>query len=260
MRGYFSIIHKIVVVYNKWTENPDDSRIKEREGSFELRRAGSIVLENSISEADSMKKAGRLTVFILMFALILNLAGCGEFLKSVNSLEIDSGGNVKAFSISAFDKGYYSGTELRKQILDSVSEYNESAKDERISLNSCKVSKKKARVILKYKSIEDYASFNHVLAWSGTLTSAMENGYFDRDTTVMSSDGTLKTTIGELEGSSGRKTDSLKVLIVEEPLMIKVPGKIRYTIGDVTMEGGYAITGAGSLTFLLNEPCYIIYK
>jgi hypothetical protein len=212
-----------------------------------------------------MRKAGRLTLFILTIALVLSLAGCGEFLKSVNSLEIDSGGNVKAFSISEFDKEYYSGTELRKQILDSVSEYNESAKDERISLNSCKVSKKKARVILKYKSLEDYASFNNVLAWSGTLTTAIENGYFDKSTAVISSDGTLKTTIGELESKSGGKTASrrgndLKVLIVEEPLMIKVPGKISYTIGDVTMEGGYAITGAGSLTTLLDEPCYIIYK
>ena len=207
-----------------------------------------------------MRRAGRLTVFILTLALTCSLAGCGEFLKSVNSLEIDGGGNVKAFSISDFDKEYYSGTELRKQILDSVSEYNENAKDERISLNSCKVSKKKARVILKYNSLEDYASFNNVLAWSGTITSAIENGYFDKSTAVISSDGTLKTTIGEIESKSGGKKDSLKVLIVEEPLMIKVPGKIRYTIGNVTMEGGYAITGAGSLTTLLDEPCYIIYK
>ena len=168
-----------------------------------------------------MRKAGRLTVFMLTLALILSLSGCGEFLKSVNSLEIDSGGYVKAFSISEFD--------------------------------------------LKYTSLEDYASFNNVLAWSGTLTSAIENGYFDRSTAVISSDGTLKTTVGELESEFGGKTasrrgSSLKVLIVEEPLMIKVPGKVRYTIGDVTMEGRYAITGAGSLTTLLDEPCYIIYK
>jgi hypothetical protein len=207
-----------------------------------------------------MRKAGRLTVLILTLALTLSLAGCGEFLKSVNSLEIDGSGNVKAFSISEFDKGYYSGTELRKQILDSVSEYNESAKDERISLKSCKVSKKMARVLLKYKSLEDYAAFNNVLAWSGTLADAVEEGYFDKDTAVMSSDGTLKTTIDELESKFGGKTSSLKVLAVEEPLMIKVPGKIRYTLGNVTMEGGYAITGAGSLTTLLDEPCYIIYK
>ena len=212
-----------------------------------------------------MRKAGRLTVLILTLALTLSLAGCGKFLKSVNSLEIDGSGNVKAFSISEFDKGYYSGTELRKQILDSVSEYNESAKDERISLKSCKVSKKMARVLLKYKSLEDYAAFNNVLAWSGTLADAVEEGYFDKDTAVMSSDGTLKTTVGELESKFGGKTasrrgSSLKVLIVEEPLMIKVPGKIRYTLGNVTMEGGYAITGAGSLTTLLDEPCYIIYK
>ena len=207
-----------------------------------------------------MRKAGRLTVLILMLALTLSLAGCGKFLKSVNSLEIDGSGNVKAFSISEFDKGYYSGTELRKQILDSVSEYNESAKDERISLKSCKVSKKMARVLLKYKSLEDYAAFNNVLAWSGTLADAVEEGYFDKDTAVMSSDGTLKTTIDELESKFGGKTSSLKVLAVEEPLMIKVPGKIRYTLGNVTMEGGYAITGAGSLTTLLDEPCYIIYK
>ena len=51
-----------------------------------------------------MRKAGRLTVFMLTLALILSLSGCGEFLKSVNSLEIDSGGYVKAFSISEFDK------------------------------------------------------------------------------------------------------------------------------------------------------------
>ena len=207
-----------------------------------------------------MRKAGRLTVLILTLALTLSLAGCGEFLKSVNSLEIDGSGNVKAFSISEFDKGYYSGTELRKQILDSVSEYNESAKDERISLKSCKVSKKMARVLLKYKSLEDYAAFNNVLAWSGTLADAVEEGYFDKDTAVMSSDGTLKTTIDELESKFGGKTSSLKVLAVEEPLMIKVPGKIRYTLGNVIMEGGYAITGAGSLTTLLDEPCYIIYK
>ena len=70
-----------------------------------------------------MKKAGRLTAFVLTLALLLGMTGCGKFLDSVNSLEIDGNGNVKAFSISEFDKEYYSGTELRKQILDSVSEY-----------------------------------------------------------------------------------------------------------------------------------------
>lgn len=212
-----------------------------------------------------MKKAGRLTAFVLTLALILGMTGCGKFLDSVNSLEIDGNGNVKAFSISEFDKEYYSGTELRKQILDSVSEYNDSAKEERIRLKTCKVSRKKAQVFLRYKSIEDYAAFNNVLAWSGTITEAIENKFLDKDTVAVSGDGTLKTTIGELESEFGEETATrkgkiLKVLIVEEPLMIKVAGKVEYTIGDVTMDGGYAVTGAGSMATLLDEPCYIIYK
>lgn len=212
-----------------------------------------------------MKKAGRLTAFVLALTLLLSCYGCGEFLKSVNSLEIDSSGSVKAFSISDFDKEYYSGTELRKQILDSVSDYNKGSSEKKVSLSSCKIVKKKARVLLKYQSIEDYAAFNNVLAWMGTITEAVDNGLLEKSTSAMSADGTLKTTVGELlaeygEDTASRKSNILKVLVIEEPLMIKVPGKVKYVIGDVKMNGGYAVTGNDIDTVLLDEACYIIYK
>ena len=75
---------------------------------------------------------------------------------------------------------------------------------------------------------------------------------------ITSSDGSLKTTIGELNNKSGTE---LNILIIEEPLVVSVPQAVQYISGDVQLDkNGNCIVGEDSKgETVLDSPSYIIY-
>ncbi|HUM82812.1 MAG TPA: hypothetical protein PLN48_03435 [Lachnospiraceae bacterium] len=202
-----------------------------------------------------MKKtaAGFLTA-VLCFLL----CACGSVTDGdVNAMEVMKDGSITASSVGSFDKDYYDINELRKETETAVKAYNASAGQELIKLIKCSADKERARVVLFYSSGSDYAAFNSVTFLSGTLKEALSGGA-DPDAYVFSSDRTLKTTLGELE----QKNQEYGFIEVNEPLLVKAPGKIVYTSSNAKVDknGNARASGTDEAETLLSSPCYIIYE
>lgn len=201
----------------------------------------------------------KITAFMLWSVCIFLLFGCGSVTsRKQNAIEISDKGNVTASSYGSFDKEYYDAAELKQQIQAAIDEYNNTNGAGRIKLKKCGKDKEGVHLIIEYESGEDYTAFNGVECYTGKLGTAVSEGIADESVRITSSDGKLKTTIGELNAKNGAE---FNILIIEEPLVVAVPEKIQYIGGDVQFnEKGACIAGAENQDeTVLDERCYILY-
>lgn len=201
----------------------------------------------------------RLIMFMLWTMCIFGLFGCSSVTsKKQNAMEINGDGKVTASSYSSFDKEYYDPEELKEQIQSAIDEYNSSIGSKNIELKKCSKDKENIQVVISYKSGEDYMAFNGVACYDGKLANIVNSGAVDTSVFVTSSDGGFRTTVGELNAKSGTELD---ILVIEEPMTVKVPEDIQYTGGDVVIsKGGTCVTGSqGTDDTIMDSPCYIIY-
>jgi hypothetical protein len=210
-----------------------------------------------MQKKNSMRKRAAALIILISFLV----SACGHISGgSVSSLEIETDGTVRASSVESFDKDYYDADELEAEIRQAVETYNEKAGEERVYLDSSEVKNQTAKVVMFYKNAEDYAVFNSVTLWDGKLADAVSGGTIDRSLQVKDvsdSEGDM-TTVGNVLDGKG-KNDSL--LILEEPLLVKVPGRIVCCSTGVTVnQDGTARVGSADDSGTLNTAAYIIYR
>lgn len=209
-----------------------------------------------------MKKRASALMVLIAVMLALLVSGCGHISDgNASSLEIEKDGTVRASSVESFDRDYYSEDELEEAVRESIKQYNAEAGGEQVYLESCGVKNGYAKLILFYRTAEDYASFNHVTLWNGTLADAVSSGRADRSLEIrmlQKSDGGTSTAGAILDGD-GKKD---RLLIVEEPLTVQVPGEIVGGSSGITInQDGTARAGlAGDTAVTLDAPEYILYQ
>ena len=120
---------------------------------------------------------------------------------------------------------------LEDYIQQSIDTYSGGAEEAPIELVNCKVSGDSVRIQLKYDSYEDYAAFNGIHCFQGTIKKAEESGY-DMSGPFYDENGTTAPMDNLRE-----RANEWKVLILEEPIIVKVPDKILYASDNVTITG-----------------------
>ena len=201
----------------------------------------------------------KMILFMLWVLCISMFIGCGSVTtKKQNAMVISDKGNVEASSYGSFDKEYYDAAELKQQIQDAIDEYNDTNGSDRIKLKKCSKDKDGVHLVITYESGDDYTAFNGVQCYVGKLGTAVSEGAADSSVRITSSDGSLKTTIGELNNKSGTE---LNILIIEEPLVVSVPQAVQYISGDVQLDkNGNCIVGEDSKgETVLDSPSYIVF-
>ncbi|MDO4804845.1 MAG: hypothetical protein Q4A32_08505 [Lachnospiraceae bacterium] len=202
----------------------------------------------------------KVMVFMLWALCIFSFIGCGSITtKKQNAMELSGDGKVKASSYGSFDKDYYDAAELKRQIQAAIDEYNAENGDGCIELGKCSKGKDGVFLVISYASTEDYAAFNGVICYAGQLDAAVGAGIVSPAVRITSSDGRLKTTVGELNDKEGA---NIKILAIEEPMVVDVPGEVLY-VGEDVLIGKDGICTAGSESLgdvVLDEPCYILYQ
>ncbi len=98
----------------------------------------------------------------------------GDFERS--TLIFSRKGGITAVSVEPFDKDYYSKEELDQTVDTALKDY-QAAGGKGISKKSLSVGNGTARLVMTYDSAEDYAKFNRVPAYFGTVSGAQEEGY-----------------------------------------------------------------------------------
>lgn len=173
-----------------------------------------------------------LLVALLLAALIPSaLPGCSlPTSADSTTVTIDEYGSVTETIVESGGSDF-TESELKEFIETQVASFNAAHGEDSVTMESCRVSGGSVRIKMKYGAWEFYKDFNNVNCFQGTLRQAEEEGYdlgipFYDETGAEAPADTLQ-----------ERRNEWKVIIVEEPLTVKVPDKILYASENVTITG-----------------------
>lgn len=177
-----------------------------------------------------MGKKGRMAVLALAAAL---LAGCGMTEEEAweprkeAAVSIDKEGKITEYLSEKLDQPYYDFDELRSMLDSEISEYNAGHGEGKVTAVQAEQEGGQVKLVITYASGEDYAAFNHVEFFYGSMISAQLAGYLFDVSYKEVSDGIVHD--GEVDGSKVLSNMADMVAVVEAPLEVNVPGKVVFT-------------------------------
>ena len=182
------------------------------------------------NEYQNHRKKPYLAALIPALLSLAFITGCSGGAGDLNetTLVIGSKGEITHNIVESFDKSYYNEDELRSQINEQIEDYCSSKGDDKlIKLKELKILDGVAEAEITFKDYNDYAAFNDVDFFYGTVGEAMAADY-PTDVTLKSSED--DETIGKYEFES--LTDN-RIIVTSESILIKTPGKIAYTTANI---------------------------
>lgn len=195
-----------------------------------------------------MKRMMRVGVLLVLTAAVLG--GCGkEFSADTDTVYVQKKGTIKGANVAAFDKEYYDEAELEGFINDTVDTYVAKAGEGTVAVTSFAVEDGTAHVYLDYAGADDYAQFNGIDFYAGTVLEAKADGYDIPDAFTAVTD---KETTWDAEDN--------KIVIVGQQTQVRVDGTILF----VSSNANAVDKNAADVTYdILDEeaqPAYIVYK
>ena len=195
-----------------------------------------------------MRKAvqiGLISVLTVTF-----LTGCGaEFSADKDTVYVQKKGTVKGANVADFDKDYYDETELSDFITDTVDTYVAKAGEGTVAIREFAVEDGIAHVYLDYAGAEDYAEFNGVEFYAGTVLDAKANGYDIPDAFTAVTD---TETTWDAEGN--------KIVIVGQQTQVQVDGTILFVSENASVTGKNTADVTYDILDEEAQPAYIVYK
>lgn len=195
-----------------------------------------------------MKKIAQ--IGLLGTVALMLLSGCGaEFSSEKDTVYVGKKGTVKGANVAAFDKEYYDETELSDFITDTVDTYVARAGEGTVEIAEFAVEEGVAHVYLNYAGAEDYADFNGVEFFTGTVLDAKAGGYEIADHFTAATDD---ETTWDAEGN--------KIVIIGQQTEVRVDGTILFVSPNASVTGKNTADVTYDILDEAAEPAYIIYK
>ncbi len=177
------------------------------------------------------------TVLLLIAVSALFVSACSMSPSvTTTTFQLNDDGSVTHTIIdtSSVDK-----QSLESYIDDALANYNKDSENPSVVLDSLSVNSESSeiKIVMKYDSVADYASFNNLNAFSGTLTEALKAGYsFEGDFTTAAGISVLGYTLPA-------EYADLYVLILNEPMNVIIKDKNVYCTGSAVIneDGSYTI-------------------
>ena len=200
----------------------------------------------------------KIMLLVLAFLLFV-LNGCGKAQKeqeqepsdtgAYNVVDVKKDGSVINTIEEPFEQEYYSEEDL---ILSEVADYNQEAGESRVEVKKLSIKKNAVKLVMKFKTAEDFGAFNQHAFFYGTVSDAYDAGY-DMDIAWKENGGDGSITKAELLEMASRK-----LIIAEgfqkEDIIVKASGKILYTGGAAQAEG------KDTAVFPQQELSYLVCK
>ena len=203
----------------------------------------------------------KIMLLVLVF-LLLMLSGCGKAQKekeqepsdtgAYNVVDVKKDGSVINTIEEPFEQEYYSEERLKDLILSEVADYNQEAGESRVEVKKLSVKKNVVKLVMKFKTAEDFGAFNQHAFFYGTVSDAYDAGY-DMDIAWKENGGDGSITKAELLEMGSRK-----LIVAEgfqkEDIIVKASGKSLYTGGAAQGEG------KDTAVFPQQELSYLVCK
>lgn len=178
------------------------------------------------------------------------LTGCGaDFSAGKDTVYVQKKGTVKGANVADFDKEYYDEEELSDFITDTVDTYVAGAGEGSVKISEFAVEDGIARVYLDYAGAEDYAAFNGVDFFAGSVLESQAAGYDIPDSynAVTDADTTWDDTKN-------------KIVIVGQQTQVQVDGTILFVSENVSVTGKNTADVTYDVLDENAQPAYIVYK
>ena len=172
----------------------------------------------------------KISGILLLAAVSLALAGCSmRFSAEEDADYVNKDGEIIGAIVEPFDKDYYDGEELETLLDQEVAEYNGENGRNSIEVDSFDVSGGEVKVMMNYATWADYANFNDVEFFAGVLSDIQGRSY-GVGVTFLDTAGNTAVSLDEMDGN-------LRVILLEEPIVVQTSGKIVYVSDNVSIEG-----------------------
>lgn len=165
---------------------------------------------------------------------VLLLGGC-EMLnqdkrwepREADAISISEEGSITEYVRDTLDEAYYSAAELEQMIQSEVSDYNAKNGADSVQVKEFTAEGSDVRLTMEYAKAEDYAAFNNVEFYYGSMINAQLNGYLFDGSYKRVRDGVVQG--AAVSGSEVLKKMAAEVLIVTAPLEVHLPGSVIFT-------------------------------
>lgn len=172
----------------------------------------------------------KVTFVLLGILFLVVMTGCGKNKVTItaedvttNTIVIKEDNTVQSSIVEDFDKEYYSQEELETFIQEEVTDYNEKNGEDQIKMHSIHVADKKASVVFNYNDIDDYSVFNGISAKLLTTSQALQ------EDSILSIAEFVEVKSGDtVSRETALNKEDATVLVIQEPLEIKIEGTILY--------------------------------
>lgn len=151
------------------------------------------------------------------------LTGCGEpsYETDVSTVFVEKDGKIVSADVEAFDEDAYDMEGLEAFVKDALLAYN-GGEEGNITMKSLTAEEGKATLILEYASASDYADFNGIELYTGTIADALSAGYaFDVEFAAVSEGKADVCDISDFLGNG-----DYRVVIIKGNTDVHVDGKV----------------------------------
>ncbi len=190
-----------------------------------------------------MINGSKIILSVLGAMCVFTIAGCKNKIDisaySENTLALNSDGSVTELSVEDFEESYYSQSDLEEYIRQEVDIYNSQQASDLlegeeaeavITVDQVQVADGRARVVLTYEDLEDYAAFNYAQIQTEDGTALTEENA-QRDFVNVKDES--KVSLSSIEN-----LEDYRAVTVYGPITIVVPGKIAYVSSNITSWDG----------------------
>jgi hypothetical protein len=207
------------------------------------------------------KRIFRIAFIAVLLIMAWSSAGCISVdHENRTTFELRRDGTVSQVIVDDADYGI-TGEELENYITESIAAFQNENSGESIALEKCRVGSGKINITLIYSSVAAYSAFNNVKCFDGTIKEAYNAGY-DFNRSFYSMNG---TSIPYFE--LPKYCQGCRVLIIEEPVDVLLPGELYIVTAGITIESGGGITVdkktddsySQDVQVTTPEPAFLIY-
>lgn len=206
----------------------------------------------------------KLYAMLLIFAVASMTTSCGtSFEADESTVYITKEGNVIGADIEDFNEEYYDEEELEAYITESIEDYVASNGDGSLELDRFQIESSKedgvtAQLYLNYATYIDYALFNDVTMFAGTVSEARSEGYPFDQAFKMAAEGEAS---GSTSAEELLEDEQIRVIVIGDETVVKVDGEIQ-----AVSDGNAEVTGKNTARVHYDvedeqaQPAYILYK
>lgn len=197
-----------------------------------------------------MRKRITFGVCLIMCLSLLN--GCGgSWELKLSSIDTDTiyvsdDGSIELANVEEFDKEYYSKSELKDFIEETIDTYQENEGSGEVIMEDFSVKDKVAKVLLKFDSAQTYAEFQG-MDFQVVHTEDIQGNLVLPEKFISAEDGS------SVSKDDVINSDGVKLLIVNESLHVQLDGTIKYY-------SGASITGDNVAETSGEKTAIIVYE